>query len=91
MVISNFSPRRSAAAAPRSHITMSKQKNTGPSERELLLSRSKNLVIGSAISAAALLLGILVHIDFIAIPALLILAGSLSGLLSHLLQLRRLK
>ena len=38
-----------------------------------------------------LLLGILVHIDFIAIPALLILAGSLSGLLSHLLQLRRLK
>ena len=70
---------------------MSKQKNTGPSERELLLSRIKNLVIGSAISAAALLLGILVHIDFIAIPALLILAGSLSGLLSHLLQLRRLK
>ena len=68
---------------------MSKQKNTGPSERELLLSRIKNLVIGSAISAAALLLGILVHIDFIAIPALL--AGSLSGLLSHLLQLRRLK
>ena len=61
------------------------------SERELLLSRIKNLVIGSAISAAALLLGILVHIDFIAIPALLILAGSLSGLLSHLLQLRRLK
>ena len=70
---------------------MSKQKNTGPSERELLLSRIKNLVIGSAISAAALLLGIMVHIDFIAIPALLILAGSLSGLLSHLLQLRRLK
>ena len=70
---------------------MSKQKNTGPSERELLLSRIKNLVIGSAISAAALLLGILVLIDFIAIPALLILAGSLSGLLSHLLQLRRLK
>ena len=28
---------------------MSKQKNTGPSERELLLSRIKNLVIGSAI------------------------------------------
>ena len=27
---------------------MSKQKNTGPSERELLLSRIKNLVIGSA-------------------------------------------
>ena len=70
---------------------MSKQKNTCPSERELLLSRIKNLVIGSAISAAALLLGILVHIDFITIPALLILAGSLSGLLSHLLQLRRLK
>lgn len=70
---------------------MSKQKNTGPSERELLLSRIKNLVIGSAISAAALLLGILVHIDFITIPALLILAGSLSGLLSHLLQLHRLK
>ena len=68
---------------------MSKQKNTGPSERELLLSRIKNLVIGSVISGAALLLGILVHIDFIAIPALLILAGSLSGLLSHLLQLRR--
>lgn len=70
---------------------MSKQKNTGPSEQELLLSRIKNLVIGSAISAAALLLGILIHIDFITIPALLILAGSLSGLLSHLLQLRRLK
>ena len=30
MVISNFSPRRSAAAAPRSHITMSKQKKHRP-------------------------------------------------------------
>ena len=58
---------------------MSKQKNKGPSERELVISRIKNLM------------GIWSHIDFVTIPALVILAGALSGLLSHLLQLRRLK
>ena len=70
---------------------MSNQKNKGQSELELIRYRSKNLMIGSAISAACLLVGVLVHMDFIALPALFILAGSLSGLLSHLLQLRRLK
>ena len=70
---------------------MSKQKNKGPSERELVISRIKNLMIGSAVSAGCMLLGIWSHIDFVTIPALVILAGALSGLLSHLLQLRRLK
>ena len=70
---------------------MSKQKNKGPSERELVISWIKNLMIGSAVAAGCMLLGILSHIDFVTIPALVILAGALSGLLSHLLQLRRLK
>lgn len=70
---------------------MSKQKNKGPSERELVISRIKNLMIGSAVAAGCMLLGILSRIDFVTIPALVILAGALSGLLSHLLQLRRLK
>lgn len=70
---------------------MKNQKNKGPSELDLTKARIKNLVIGSGISAACLLLGILTHIDFIALPALFILAGSLSGLLSHLLRLRHLK
>lgn len=70
---------------------MSKQKNKGPSKRELLISRIKNLVIGSVIAAGCMLLGIWSHIDFVTVPALVILAGSLSGLLSHLLQLRRIK
>ena len=70
---------------------MSKQKNKGPSERELVISRIKNLMIGSAVAAGWMLLGIWSLIDFVTIPALVILAGALSGLLSHLLQLRRLK
>ena len=70
---------------------MSKQKNKGPSERELVISRIKNLMIGSAVAAGCMLLGIWSHIHFVTIPALVILAGALSGLLSHLLQLRRLK
>ena len=70
---------------------MSKQKNKGPSERELVISRIKNLMIGSAVAAGCMLLGIWSHIDFVTIPALVILAGALSGLLSHLLRLRRLK
>ena len=70
---------------------MSNRKNQGPSELELTKSRIRNLLIGAGISAAVLLLGVLVHLDFVALPALMILAGSLSGLLSHLLKLRRLK
>lgn len=70
---------------------MSNQKKKGQSELELTKYRIKNLLIGSAVSAVCLLVGILIHIDFITLPALFILAGSLSGLLSHLLQLRRLK
>ena len=56
-----------------------------------MISRIKNLMIGSAVAAGCMLLGIWSHIDFVTIPALVILAGALSGLLSHLLQLRRLK
>ena len=49
---------------------MSKQKNKGPSERELVISRIKNLMIGSAVAAGCMLLGIWSHIDFVTIPAL---------------------
>ncbi len=70
---------------------MSRKKQQGPSELELTQKRIKDLVIGALISGGIMAGAFFVHLLWIALPALMIFAASLSSLMAHILKLRKLQ
>ena len=71
-------------------FVMSKKPTPAEAERAKLLKTISDLKKGALISDLIMAAGLLLHLDFVWLPALLILAASCSSLLNHYLRLKKL-